>query len=125
MYSKFGQFIDGQWVKSSTDETYEVINPANEETLGNASKASPKDVERALKSAQKGLDLSKEDLIEIELILNKLNNVDRTRVLLMPQGKTIRELNEKGVWVAAACKAQGFRFCPRIHIKLNGDTRGT
>ncbi len=57
MYSKFGQFIDGQWVKSSTDETYEVINPANEETLGNASKASPKDVERALKSAQKGLEV--------------------------------------------------------------------
>ncbi len=67
----------------------------------------------------------KEDLIEIELILNELNNVDRTRVLLMPQGKTIRELNEKGVWVAEACKAQGFRFCPRIHINLYGDTRGT
>ena len=67
----------------------------------------------------------KEDLIEIKLILNELNNVDRTRVLLMPQGKTIRELNEKGVWVAEACKAQGFRFCPRIHINLYGDTRGT
>ena len=67
----------------------------------------------------------KEDLIEIELILNELNNVDLTRVLLMPQGKTIRELNEKGVWVAEACKAQGFRFCPRIHINLYGDTRGT
>ena len=67
----------------------------------------------------------KEDLIEIELILNELNNVDRTRVLLMPQGKTIRELNEQGVWVAEACKAQGFRFCPRIHINLYGDTRGT
>ncbi len=59
MYSKFGQFIDGQWVKSSTDETYEVINPANEETLGNASKASPKDVDRALKSSQKGLEVWK------------------------------------------------------------------
>ena len=67
----------------------------------------------------------KEDLIEIELILNELNNVDRTRVLLMPQGKTSRELNEKGVWVAEACKAQGFRFCPRIHINLYGDNRGT
>ena len=29
MYEKFGQFIDGKWHKSSTGETYEVINPAN------------------------------------------------------------------------------------------------
>ena len=30
MYSKFGQFIDGKWQNSSSNETYEVINPANE-----------------------------------------------------------------------------------------------
>ena len=59
MYEKFGQFIDGKWVKSSSGETYEVINPANEEVLGNASKASPKDVEAALKSAEKGLEVWK------------------------------------------------------------------
>ena len=59
MYEKFGQFIDGKWVKSSSGETYEVINPANEEALGNASKASPKDVEAALKSAEKGLEVWK------------------------------------------------------------------
>ena len=32
-----------------TGETYEVINPATEEVLGKASKASPEDVDRALK----------------------------------------------------------------------------
>ena len=52
MYEKFGQFIDGKWIKSSNGETYEVINPANEEILGRASKASPEDVEKALKSAE-------------------------------------------------------------------------
>ena len=31
MYEKFGQFIDGKWVKSSSGETYDVINPATEE----------------------------------------------------------------------------------------------
>ena len=36
MYEKFGQFIDGQWQKSSDGGTYEVINPANEEVLGKA-----------------------------------------------------------------------------------------
>jgi succinate-semialdehyde dehydrogenase/glutarate-semialdehyde dehydrogenase len=31
-------------------KTYEVINPATEEVLGHASKATPADVDRALKS---------------------------------------------------------------------------
>ena len=59
MYEKYGQFIDGKWHKSSTGETYEVINPANEEVLGKASKASPDDVNKALSSAQKGLEVWK------------------------------------------------------------------
>ena len=59
MYEKFGQFIDGKWIKSSNGETYEVINPSNEEILGRASKASPEDVEKALKSAEKGLEVWK------------------------------------------------------------------
>ena len=59
MYSKFGQFIDGKWQESEIKETYEVLNPATEELLGKASKASPSDVEKALKSAEKGLEVWK------------------------------------------------------------------
>ena len=54
MYSKFGQFIDGKWQASSNKETYDVMNPATEEVIGKASKATSVDVEKALKSAQKG-----------------------------------------------------------------------
>ncbi len=54
MYNKFGQFIDGKWQTSSSQETYEVINPATEEIIGKAPKASPADIEKALKSAEKG-----------------------------------------------------------------------
>ena len=57
MYEKYGQFTDGKWHQSSNGETYEVINPANEEVLGQASKASPEDVNKALLSAQKGLEV--------------------------------------------------------------------
>ena len=57
MYSKFGQFIDGKWQNSSSSENYEVINPANEEVLGLAPKASKEDVDQALKSAQRGLEI--------------------------------------------------------------------
>ena len=59
MYEKFGQFIDGKWQQSEKKETYEVINPATEEVLGHASKATPADVEKALKSAEKGLEVWK------------------------------------------------------------------
>jgi len=59
MYDKFGQFINGKWRKSSSGEIYEVINPANEEIIGKASKANKKDIEEALKSAEKGLEVWK------------------------------------------------------------------
>jgi len=55
MYSKFGQFIDGKWQQSQNNETYDVINPATEEVIGKASKAGEEDVNKALKSAEKGL----------------------------------------------------------------------
>jgi len=59
MYSKFGQFIDGKWQPSSTKETYDVINPATEEVIGKASKASIEDVNKALKAAEKGFAIWK------------------------------------------------------------------
>ena len=42
--------------KQKKKETYKVINPATEEVLGEASKASSVDVQKALKSAEKGLE---------------------------------------------------------------------
>ena len=59
MYEKFGQFIDGKWSQSSDKSTYEVINPANEEVIGHASKATSEDVNKALKSAERGLQVWK------------------------------------------------------------------
>ena len=55
MYDKFGQHINGKWIKSSGNETHDVINPANEELIGKASKANKKDIDLALKSSQKAL----------------------------------------------------------------------
>ena len=60
MYEKFGQFIDGKWQPSEKKETYEVINPATEEIIGKASKATHVDVDNALKSAEKGLEVWKQ-----------------------------------------------------------------
>ena len=59
MYSKFGQFIDGKWQPSEKNETYDVVNPATEEIIGKASKATKKDVLKALRSAEKGFKIWK------------------------------------------------------------------
>ena len=59
MYEKFGQFIDGKWSPSQDKGTYEVLNPATEEVLGHASKATAADVDSALKSAENGLKVWK------------------------------------------------------------------
>ena len=59
MYEKFGQFIDGKWQNAEKNETYNVINPAPEEVIGKASKASSADIQKALKSAEKGLEIWK------------------------------------------------------------------
>ena len=59
MYSKYGQYIDGKWQHSIKKETYDVINPATEEIIGQASKASSADVDKALKSAEKGFEVRK------------------------------------------------------------------
>ena len=99
MYDKFGQFINGKWQKSSTGETYEVINPATEEILGKASKASIKEIELSLKSADKGFQIWKNTSPwERSKIIRKISELLRKRVdvlakwLTLEVGKPITEL---------------------------------
>lgn len=65
------------------------------------------------------------DLAEIETLINEVGNVDRGRVMLMPEGTDNAELEQKGKWIAELCKERGFRYCPRLHIALYGNTPGT
>ncbi len=66
-----------------------------------------------------------DDLVEVDALLGELGEYEPTRVLLMPQGSTRDELADRGRWVAELCKDRGFRFCPRLHIELYGNTAGT
>jgi 7-carboxy-7-deazaguanine synthase len=69
-----------------------------------------------------------EDLPEIEELLNEVGAVEcftRDRVLLMPEGTDVETLRQKGPLLAEMCLEHGFRFAPRIHIELFGNTRGT
>jgi 7-carboxy-7-deazaguanine synthase len=65
------------------------------------------------------------DVGEVLDILARLGDVDRGRVLLMPQGVTRAELDERAGWLVEACKEHGLRYCPRLHIELYGNRRGT
>jgi 7-carboxy-7-deazaguanine synthase len=66
-----------------------------------------------------------EDVREVQEVLYQLPNVNRSRVLLMPQGVTRQELDERAPWLVEVCKEHGFRYCPRLHIELWGNRRGT
>ena len=90
MYTKFGQFIDGKWQQSSSDETYDVINPATEEVIGKASKANSNDVQRALKSAEKGLQIWRNTSPwERSKIIRKISDLMRQRVDVLSKWLTL------------------------------------
>ncbi|HEX5245085.1 MAG TPA: 7-carboxy-7-deazaguanine synthase QueE [Tepidisphaeraceae bacterium] len=65
------------------------------------------------------------DLREIDEILSELRGWKPQDVLLMPEGVTQDELTSRADWIIELCKQRGFRFCPRLHIALFGNKRGT
>jgi 7-carboxy-7-deazaguanine synthase len=67
----------------------------------------------------------KRDFAEIQTILKGLKNIDPTRVLVMAQARTRRELHEKALWIVELCKAHRFSYTPRLQIELYGNRRGT
>ena len=90
MYEKFGQFIDGKWQKSSGGETYEVLNPATEEIVGKASKANKNDIQLALKSAERGLEIWKNTSPwERSKIIRKISDLIRSKVDILSKWLTL------------------------------------
>lgn len=67
----------------------------------------------------------KKDFAEVDEILGRLKDVNRDRVLIMAQGRTKKELQEKGPWIVDLCKKHGFGYTPRLQIELYGNRRGT
>ena len=68
---------------------------------------------------------SEKDLAEIKDLLSRFPLVPFHRVLLMPEGTDSKTLASRSPWLVEICKREGFRFCPRLHIELFGNTRGT
>jgi hypothetical protein len=57
--------------------------------------------------------------------LKAFPEVDRSRVMLMPQGTDRAALAEKAEWLEPYCLEHGLGYCPRRQIEWFGLTRGT
>lgn len=61
---------------------------------------------------------------EIEKLLASLQGWSSDDVLLMPEGVTVAALSGRH-WIVDECLKRGWRYCPRLHIELFGNVRGT
>ena len=64
------------------------------------------------------------DCQEVLAYLEEFPEIERARVMLMPQGVDAVALAEKAAWLEPYCAAQGFTFCPRRQIEWFGTERG-
>jgi 7-carboxy-7-deazaguanine synthase len=65
------------------------------------------------------------DCQEVEAYLSEFPEVDRTRVMLMPQGTDLQTLARLAQWLEPYCHEHGLLYCPRKQIEWFGLTRGT
>lgn len=66
------------------------------------------------------------DVLEIEAMLDELKvNTPPENILLMPEGRTMDEINDRAPQIVEWCKERGWRYCARLHIDLFGNKRGT
>ena len=64
------------------------------------------------------------DLFEIHQIEREMQ-IPASIIVLMPQGITNNQIQEKQNWIVETCKKYGYRYSPRLHVDIWGDTRGT
>ena len=67
---------------------------------------------------------SPSDLPEIDSVLAQIRGYQPHDVMLMPEGVSVPD-NHSIRWVIDECIKRGWSYCPRVHIQLFGDTRGT
>lgn len=66
---------------------------------------------------------SSEDIGEIETYVNDFN-LDKSRIFLMPLGKTNEELEQTRAFTKGLAENLGIRFSDRLHVTMFGGKRG-
>jgi 7-carboxy-7-deazaguanine synthase len=65
------------------------------------------------------------DIEEIEALLARIPEIDRSRILLMPEGRDAETLWRRARALVPVCLSHDWRLAPRLQIDLFGDKRGT
>lgn len=81
-------------------------------------------IDRGAEFQVKFVVCAQSDLAEIDSLLANLRDWKPNDVLLMPEGVTPPTAAAKDLLVRA-CMERGYRYCPRLHIELFGNKRGT
>ena len=105
---KYQMFINGEWVDSESKKTFETLNPENNKPWAIVPEASAKDVDRAVKSAQKAFEgewpklLPRERAKYLRAIGNKLReNAELLgKVETIDTGKLYRETYKQAHYIA-------------------------
>jgi 7-carboxy-7-deazaguanine synthase len=64
-----------------------------------------------------------EDLEEINQIVEAIG-AERGRVILMPEGIDAQTIHARARWLVDVCKAEKYRYGPRLHVDIFGNQRG-
>jgi len=64
-----------------------------------------------------------EDIREILDLVEELK-IPIGQVILMPEGRTVAEIDKVAPWLAGRCRDLRVRFSDRLHVRLWGDRRG-
>ena len=105
---KYKMFINGEWVNSDTEKTFETLNPENNKPWAVVPEASASDVDRAVKAAQNAFEgewsklLPKERAKFLRLIGDKLrDNAEHLgKIETIDTGKLYRETYKQANYIA-------------------------
>ena len=105
---KYKMFINGEWVNSDTEKTFETLNPENNKPWAVVPEASANDVDKAVKAAQNAFDgewpklLPKERARYLRMIGDKLreNAEHLGKIETIDTGKLYRETHKQANYIA-------------------------
>ena len=105
---EYKMFIDGSWVESESKKTFETLNPENNEPWAKVPEANAKDVDKAVKAAQKAFEGEWPKLFPGERgkFLRKIGNQLRENAELLGKiettdtGKLFKETNKQANYIA-------------------------
>ena len=108
MLKEYKMFIDGSWVESESKKTFETLNPENNEPWAKVPEASAKDVDKAVKAAQKAFEgewpklFPRERAKYLRAIANQLreNAEHLGKIETIDTGKLYKETNTQANYIA-------------------------